>query len=94
MVSGPDDADAIDFAGQLASAHHACCCSAAPIVVVVLPPTRTREQPIDLLLCGHHYRASQAGFAAARARVFDRNGVLAAEPGRPFFASSTHDAPV
>ena len=47
----------------------ACCCPAYPVVRVIMPPTAERRHPVDLLLCGHHYRVSRQGLAAARARI-------------------------
>jgi hypothetical protein len=41
--------------------------------MVVMPPAPGRPHPVDLLLCGHHYRVCQA---AAGATVYD-------EPGAP-----------
>ncbi len=41
-----------------------------------MPPTAARPHPVDLLLCGHHYRASQAALRAAGATVYDRTGTL------------------
>jgi hypothetical protein len=55
-------------------ASRACCCPAVPVVTVVMPPTAARRHPVDLLLCGHHYRASQAALRAAGATVYDRSG--------------------
>ena len=34
-----------------------------------MPATATRPRPVDLWLCGHHYRASQAALAQAGAAV-------------------------
>ena len=34
-----------------------------------MPPTQARPHETDLLLCGHHYRASRAALAAAHAMV-------------------------
>ncbi len=48
-----------DVAGTLA-----CCCPARAMVQVVMPPTPARPRETDLLLCGHHYRASRAALAA------------------------------
>jgi hypothetical protein len=31
---------------------------------------------VDLLLCGHHYRAGQAALHAAGATAYDRSGTL------------------
>jgi len=55
--------------------EHACCCPARPVVRVVMPATATRPE-VDLLLCGHHYRAGQAALCAAGARVYDEQGAL------------------
>ena len=38
-----------------------------------MPPAPHRPHPVDLLLCGHHYRVSQA---ALRAAVYDQAGML------------------
>jgi hypothetical protein len=55
-------------------AHHgladrACCCSARAMVQVIMPPVPVRPRRTDLLLCGHHYRASRQALAAAGAAV-------------------------
>ena len=34
-----------------------------------MPATATRPAPVDLWLCGHHYRVSQAALAEAGAAV-------------------------
>lgn len=44
---------------------YACCCPAKPIVRVTMPPSPSRPHSVDLLLCGHHYRVSQAKLEAA-----------------------------
>jgi len=44
---------------------HACCCPGRPVVRVIMPASATRPRPVDLLLCGHHYRVSQEAIAAA-----------------------------
>jgi len=54
----------------------ACCCPAKPVVRVVMPVTATRPEPVDLLLCGHHYRAGQRALRAAGAVVYDRRGAV------------------
>ena len=56
-------------------AAHSCCCSARPAVVAVMPPGPGREHRTELLLCGHHYRASLAALAAAGAVVVDMSGI-------------------
>jgi hypothetical protein len=59
-------------------ADRACCCPARPVVTVVMPPAPGRPHPVDLLLCGHHFRASQAALTAAGAAVYDDTGALLA----------------
>jgi hypothetical protein len=49
----------------------ACCCPARPVVRVIMPPTKNRARPVDLWLCGHHYRASIPALLAAGATVDD-----------------------
>ena len=65
-VSRPLD-DAIP--AREAPADLACCCPAKATVRVTMPPTQARPHETDLLLCGHHYRASRAALAAAHAMV-------------------------
>jgi hypothetical protein len=75
-------------------ASRACCCPATPAFTVVMPPTAARRHPVDLLMCGHHYRASQATLRAAGATVYDRSGALVtpvADAGQP--ASPRASAP-
>ena len=52
----------------------ACCCPAWPVVRVIMPPAPRRPHPVDLLLCGHHYRLSRKALAAAGATVYDLPG--------------------
>jgi hypothetical protein len=47
----------------------ACCCPAQPMVKVVMPPAPGRPYPVELWLCGHHYRDSRAALLLAGARV-------------------------
>ena len=49
----------------------ACCCPARPVVKVIMPPTPSRPHPVDLWLCGHHYRASLSSLQLAGASVED-----------------------
>jgi hypothetical protein len=63
-------------------AASSCCCPAGPAVVAVMPPGRGRAHETDLLLCMHHYRASQHALAAAGATVLDIRGQLI-RPGTP-----------
>jgi hypothetical protein len=55
-------------------AARACCCPARPALIAIMPPTPGRPRPVDLLLCGHHYRASWQRLAAAGAAVLDITG--------------------
>jgi hypothetical protein len=52
-----------------ALADQACCCPARAMVQVIMPPVPVRPRRTDLLLCGHHYRASWQALAAAGAAV-------------------------
>ena len=56
----------------------ACCCPARPVVTVIMPPAPGRPRPVDLLLCGHHFRVSRAALTAAGAAVYDNSGALVA----------------
>jgi len=48
-----------------------------------MPPAPGKPEPVDLWLCGHHYRASSAALAAAGAGVYDLALPEAvADPGR------------
>ena len=40
--------------------------TARPTVTVVMPPTASRPHLVDLLLCGHHFRVSQAALRGRR----------------------------
>lgn len=51
------------------SSQRACCCPAPPVVQVVMPPTAERPHPVDLWLCGHHYRICRDALACADATV-------------------------
>ena len=54
----------------------ACCCPSRPAVRVVMPVAPDRPRPAELLLCGHHYRASRERLVRSRAAVYDRAGAL------------------
>jgi hypothetical protein len=56
-------------------ARRSCCCPARPAVIAVMPPRLGRPHQTDLLLCGHHYRASRQALAAAGATVVDIEGL-------------------
>lgn len=63
----------IDWHG-LQFADRACRCTAKPAVIVVMPPAPGPPHPTELLLCGHHYRASQVVLAVSGAKVFSVTG--------------------
>jgi hypothetical protein len=79
----PPGADAIDWrSARLAG--RACCCSAKPTVIAVMSPSASRPHPTDLLLCGHHYRASRSALDLAGATVLDLDSRrVAADPWSP-----------
>ena len=54
---------------QPARPERACCCSAMPMMIVMMPPANGRPAPVDLWLCGHHYRQSRQALVAAGAEV-------------------------
>ena len=43
-----------------------------------MSPAPGRPHAVDLLLCGHHFRVSQAALTAAGAAVYDDTGALVA----------------
>jgi hypothetical protein len=51
------------------------------VVQVMMPPTAERLYPVDLWLCGHHYRVCQDALASAGA-TFQHL------PGRPDLAAT------
>jgi hypothetical protein len=65
-----------DESNPFVLADRACCCPARPVVRVVMPPAPARPHPVDLLLCGHHYRVSAAALTAAGAVAFDGTGAI------------------
>ena len=72
----PLDVSARGPARPLNYTDRACCCPARPVVTVVIPAARGRPHPVDLLLCGHHYRVSRAALHTAGADIYDKTGVL------------------
>ncbi len=50
-------------------AELACCCPARATVRVTMPSAQGRPHKTDLMLCGHHYRASRSALAAAHATI-------------------------
>jgi hypothetical protein len=65
-----------DLRGPLPFGERACCCPAMAAVRVILPSTATRDHPVDLLLCAHHYRKASAELSKAGAHIFDASGIL------------------
>jgi len=62
-------------ARQAVAPGPACCCPARPVVRVIMPPAATRPHRTELLLCGHHYRASRQALATANATVTKLPGI-------------------
>jgi hypothetical protein len=58
----------------------ACCCPANPVVRVIMPAAATRAGATELLLCGHHYRASRQALADANATVTELLGPAGTPP--------------
>jgi hypothetical protein len=61
---------------RLTPGDRACCCPARPVVTAVIPVGRGHPHPVDLLLCGHHYRASLGALLVVGADVYDNAGAL------------------
>lgn len=72
----PLDDQLLGPAGPLTRADRACCCPARPVVTAVIPPSRGHPRPVDLLLCGHHYRVSRAALRVIGADIYDKTGTL------------------
>ena len=70
-AAGPPPDDAILREALPAMADRACCCPARPLMRIVMPPSPARGHETELLLCGHHYRASAEALSAAGAAVYD-----------------------
>ncbi|MGO9783456.1 MAG: hypothetical protein ACLPQY_27395 [Streptosporangiaceae bacterium] len=66
--------EAIEAADPRRPEYRACCCPGRPIIRVVVPASGSRPAPADLLLCGHHYRVSQAALGVAGATVEELPG--------------------
>jgi hypothetical protein len=52
----------------------ACCCPAQPVIRAIMPSVPRRPYPVDLLLCGHHYRICRQALIVAGASVYDMPG--------------------
>ena len=55
-------------------------------VSVVMPPVAARPYPIDLLLCGHHYRAGELSLLLAGATAYDPTGIVSPAGEEPVLA--------
>jgi hypothetical protein len=94
QAAGTPPEDRAAWSGPHDLGDRACCCPARPVVRVLIPPAPARLHSVDLLLCGHHYRASGAALAAAGAVIMDdrRSGgtiVTEHEPGDPVRSDAT-----
>jgi hypothetical protein len=76
LSPGATDDELPGLGRRIAPASRACCCPAMPAVTVIMPRAAHRRRSVDLLLCGHHYRASQAALCAAGATAYDSVGTL------------------
>jgi CBS domain-containing protein len=56
----------------------ACCCPAQPLDQVIFPTTTSHDQPVEVLLCGHHYRLSRATLLRVGSPIYDVTGQLIA----------------
>ncbi len=68
--------DEADWAWPLAWAERACCCPARPVVTAVMPPVAGRPYSVDLLLCRHHFLASELVLLTSGATVYDATGIV------------------
>lgn len=59
----------------LANADRSCCCPAKPVIMAIMPMRSAQGEPVELFLCGHHYRVSRRALAAAGAVVYDGEGL-------------------
>jgi hypothetical protein len=57
------------------------CCSARATYRVVLPATPERSEPAELLLCGHHLRASRSALEARHAQIRELDELFASLTG-------------
>ena len=57
------------------------CCSARATYRVVLPGNAERLEPAELLLCGHHLRASRSALQARGADVQELDELFASLSG-------------
>jgi hypothetical protein len=60
-----------DSRAPKAAGDRSCCCPGPAAVLVVMPATAARPHETELLLCGHHYRASRHALTEAHAAVYE-----------------------
>jgi hypothetical protein len=60
--------------------EEACCCPAKPAYQAVLPPADGRAEPVELLLCAHHYRVSRLELGRIGGAIYDSSGRAVALP--------------
>jgi len=58
------------------------------LVTVVMPAAHGRRNPMDLPLCGHHYRVSEIALLAAGATVCDETGIVLPAGEEPVLAQA------
>ena len=61
--------------------NQADCCNARATYRVVLPITAERLHAAELLLCGHHLRASRTALEVRGAEIYDLDELFAALSG-------------
>lgn len=61
-------------------AQRSDCCVAVAAYRVVLPATGSRTRPVELLLCGHHYRCSREALRRSDAVVTDLANMVTDSP--------------
>jgi hypothetical protein len=69
-AAGAPSLEEVRFAGPSIPSR-SCCCPARPVVRVLMPPVAGRPHPVDLWLCGHHYRLSRQALCSAGAVAED-----------------------
>ncbi len=72
--TGSPPPDTSELAVPAYREDQACCCPAQPVVRAIMPSAPQRAHPVDLLLCGHHYRVSRQALIAAGASIYDMPG--------------------
>jgi hypothetical protein len=77
-VQAPEPWVAPLFHRPLPAGARACCCPARAVYAVVVAPSAELPHPPDVLLCGHHMRASQQRLSGEGIAVYGPDGVLVA----------------